>query len=41
VTINVIDGETDKVIKQIPPEAIQKLHERIREEMGILFDQEA
>ena len=38
VVVKVIDGETDKVIKVLPPEALQRLHERIREAVGLLFD---
>jgi flagellar protein FlaG len=40
VVVKVVDGSTDKVIKEIPPEEIQKLVARIRETIGILFDQE-
>jgi flagellar protein FlaG len=40
VVVKVIDGTTDKVIKEIPPEEIQKLVARIKETIGILFDQE-
>jgi len=40
VVVKVVDGSTDKVIKEIPPEDIQKLVARIRETIGILFDQE-
>ena len=36
--IKVIDNETDKVIKVLPPEELQRLHSRIRETMGFLFD---
>ena len=38
VLIKVIDNETDKVIKVLPPEELQRLHGRIRETMGFLFD---
>ncbi|MDR1900387.1 MAG: flagellar protein FlaG [Treponema sp.] len=38
VTVKVIDGETDKVIKVLPPEELQRLHDRIRETIGFLFD---
>ena len=38
VTVKVIDNETDKVIKVLPPEELQRLHSRIRETMGFLFD---
>lgn len=40
VVVKVIDGTTDKVIKEIPPEEIQKLVARIKETIGILFDEE-
>jgi len=36
--VKVIDNETDKVIKVLPPEELQRLHHRIRETMGFLFD---
>ena len=39
VIVKVIDGETDKVIKVLPPEELQRLHNRIRETLGLLFDQ--
>ena len=38
IIIKVIDNETDKVIKVLPPEELQRLHSRIREAMGFLFD---
>jgi flagellar protein FlaG len=39
VTVKVIDSETDKVIKVLPPEELQRLHDRIRETIGFLFDE--
>jgi flagellar protein FlaG len=39
VVVKVIDKDTDKVIKEIPPEEIQRLSIRIREAIGILFDE--
>ena len=39
VIVKVIDTETDKVIKVLPPEELQRLHQRIRETIGFLFDQ--
>ncbi|GHV77394.1 hypothetical protein AGMMS49942_22150 [Spirochaetia bacterium] len=39
VTVKVIDGETDKVIKVLPPEELQRLHDNIRETIGFLFDE--
>ena len=41
VVVKVIDTRTDKVIREIPPEELQHVHERIREVMGILFDERA
>jgi flagellar protein FlaG len=39
VVVKVIDAETDKVIKVLPPEEMQRLHLRIREAVGLLFDE--
>ena len=39
VFVKVIDTETDKVIKVLPPEELQRLHRRIEETLGFLFDQ--
>jgi flagellar protein FlaG len=39
VVVKVIDGNTDKVIRELPPEELQRLHLRIRETIGILFDE--
>ncbi|MCL2834586.1 MAG: flagellar protein FlaG, partial [Treponema sp.] len=39
ITVKVIDTETDKVIKVLPPEELQRLHQRIRDTIGFLFDQ--
>jgi flagellar protein FlaG len=39
VTVKVIDGETDKVIKVLPPEELQRLHDSIKETIGFLFDE--
>ena len=41
VVVKVIDTETDKVIREIPATEIQHVHERIREVIGILFDEQA
>jgi flagellar protein FlaG len=38
ILIKVIDNETDKVIKVLPPEELQRLHSRIKETIGFLFD---
>jgi flagellar protein FlaG len=39
VLVKVIDRQTDKVIKVLPPEELQRLHNRIRETIGFLFDE--
>jgi len=39
VIIKVIDKETDKVIKELPPEELQRLHSNIKEAIGLLFDE--
>jgi flagellar protein FlaG len=39
VTVKVIDPETDKVIKILPPEELQRMHRQIKETLGILFDE--
>ena len=38
ILVKVIDSETDKVIKVLPPEELQRLHSRIKETIGFLFD---
>ena len=38
VVVKVIDSTTDKVIKEIPPEDIIRLHLRMKEVIGLLFD---
>ncbi|MDR2552478.1 MAG: flagellar protein FlaG [Treponema sp.] len=39
VIIKVIDPQTDKVIKVLPPEELQRLHSRLKETIGFLFDE--
>jgi flagellar protein FlaG len=39
VTVKVIDSETDKVIRELPPEELQRLHREIKETIGFLFDE--
>ncbi len=41
VVVKVIDPETDKVIRELPPEEIQNLHLKMREMIGLLFDESA
>ena len=38
IRIKVIDNETDKVIKVLPPEELQRLHGGIKESIGFLCD---
>lgn len=40
VVVKVIDRQTDKVIKELPPRELQRLHVRIREAIGLLIDEE-
>jgi len=39
VIVKVIDKETDKVIKELPPEELQRLHRNLKEAIGLLFDE--
>jgi len=39
VIVKVIDGNTDKVIKVIPPEELQRLHRKLKETIGYLFNE--
>ncbi len=39
VVVKVIDQETEKVIKEIPSRELQIVHERIKEALGLLFDE--
>ena len=39
IIIKVVDSETDKVIKEIPAEEIQRLIARIKETIGLLVDE--
>ncbi len=39
IVIKVIDANTDKVIREIPSVEIQRLQARIRETVGLLFDE--
>lgn len=40
VVVKVIDKETDKVIKEIPPESLMRLHVRMKEAIGLLIDEQ-
>jgi flagellar protein FlaG len=39
VIVKVIDKATDKVIKELPPEELQRLHRNLKEVIGLLFDE--
>jgi flagellar protein FlaG len=39
VIVKVVDEETDKVIKVIPPEELQRLHKKLKETIGFLFNE--
>jgi flagellar protein FlaG len=39
IIVKVLDPETDKVIKVLPPEELQRLHSRLKETIGFLFDE--
>lgn len=39
VVVKVIDAGTGEVLKEFPPEEMQKLHLRIKEVVGLLFDE--
>jgi len=39
IIIKVIDTDTDKVIKEIPPEEIQHMVQRLQEMVGLLVDE--
>ena len=39
VIVKVIDSLTDKVVKVLPPEELRRVHDQIREMIGLLFDE--
>jgi flagellar protein FlaG len=39
VFVKVVDEETDKVIKVIPPEELRRLHKKLKETIGFLFNE--
>ncbi len=40
VVVKVIDKTTDRVIKEIPPAELQRVHSRIREAIGLFVDEQ-
>jgi len=41
VIVKVIDKDTDKVIRELPPEELQRLHQNLKEAIGLIFDKMA
>jgi flagellar protein FlaG len=41
VVVKVIDTDTDKVVREIPPVEVQRCYERLREVIGRLLDEKA
>jgi len=41
VVIKVIDTNTDKVVREVPPAEVQRVYERLREVVGQLLDKKA
>ena len=39
VIVKVIDKETNRVVKVLPPEELQRLHRKLRETIGFLFNE--
>ena len=40
LVVKVVDSDSDKVIKEIPPRELQRLYARIREAIGLLVDEQ-
>lgn len=40
VIVKVVDSETDKVIKEIPPAELRRLHRKMKEAIGLLIDEQ-
>lgn len=41
IVVKVVDSQTDKVVREIPPAELQHVYEAIRETIGLLFDSKA
>ncbi|MDR0374209.1 MAG: flagellar protein FlaG [Treponema sp.] len=39
IIVNVIDPETGKVVNVLPPEELRRVHGKIKETIGVLFDE--
>jgi len=40
IIVRIIDSENNKVVKELPSQELQHLRDRIRETIGILFDEQ-
>ncbi len=40
IVVKVIDAKTDKVIKELPPDSLQRIQARMREAIGMLLDEQ-
>lgn len=38
IIVKVVDADTDKVIRELPPAELQRLHKSIKEALGLLID---
>jgi flagellar protein FlaG len=39
IIVKVVDPETDKVVKVLPPEELRRLHHKIKEAIGVIFNE--
>ena len=39
IVVKVVDARTDNVIKELPPESLQRVQARLREAIGLLLDE--
>ena len=39
IVVKVVDARTDTVIKELPPESLQRIQARMREAIGLLLDE--
>lgn len=40
IVVKVVDANTDKVIKELPPDSLQRIQVRLREAIGLLLDEQ-
>lgn len=41
IVIRIVNRETEELVRQIPPEELLRIHEKITELRGVLFDEKA